>query len=108
MSHRDAPLAPAGRLRLIERCRSRPIAHVTAEAGVSRQRLSKWANHYRRLGEDGLPDVPGAPRACPSRTSPQIVTETERLRREHKFSARTITTEPHHQGERISQATAGR
>lgn len=35
MSHRNAPLTPAGRLRLIDRCRTRPIAHVAAEAGIS-------------------------------------------------------------------------
>ncbi|HSY16402.1 MAG TPA: leucine zipper domain-containing protein [Jatrophihabitantaceae bacterium] len=54
MSHANAPLAPAGRLRLIQRCEHRPIAHVAAEAGVSRQCLSKWKNRYATLGEIGL------------------------------------------------------
>ena len=40
MSHRNAPLTPAGRMRLIERCADRPLAHIAAEAGVSRQCLS--------------------------------------------------------------------
>ena len=35
MTHANAPLTPAGRLRLVLRCESRPIAHVAAEAGVS-------------------------------------------------------------------------
>lgn len=59
MSDANAPLTPAGPLRLIERCSgpgARPIAHVAAEAGISRQCLSKWINRYRRLGAEGLFD----------------------------------------------------
>ena len=37
MSHANAPLTPAGRLRLVLRCEQRPIAHVAAEVGVFRQ-----------------------------------------------------------------------
>ncbi|SCY76019.1 leucine-zipper of insertion element IS481 [Rhodococcus erythropolis] len=37
MTHRNAPLTVEGRRRLIERCQSRPIAHVAAEMGISRQ-----------------------------------------------------------------------
>ena len=62
MSHRNAPLTPAGRLRLVQRCRYRPIAHVAAEAGVSRQCLSKWVGRYRREGEPGLLERTGLPR----------------------------------------------
>ena len=32
MPHASAPLTPAGRLHLVQRCRHRPIAHVAAEA----------------------------------------------------------------------------
>ena len=35
MTHANAPLTPAGRLRLVQRCEHRPIAHVAAEAGLS-------------------------------------------------------------------------
>jgi transposase-like protein len=75
MSHANAPLTAAGRLRLIERCRSRPIAHVAAEAGISRQCLSKWVNRYRRLGAEGLYDASSAPADSPAVTSPQVVAE---------------------------------
>ena len=108
MSHRNAPLTPAGRLRLIERCAHRPIAHVAAEAGVSRQCLSKWVNRYRRLGEAGLQDCSSVPARSPSATLPQVVAEIERLRRDKKWSARTITTELRSGGVRISQSTVGR
>ena len=54
MTHANAPLTPAGRLRLVERCQYRPIAHVAAEAGVARQTLTKWLRRYESLGEAGL------------------------------------------------------
>ncbi|MBT2525314.1 helix-turn-helix domain-containing protein [Streptomyces sp. ISL-99] len=61
MSHRDAPLTVEGRLRLIERCRTRPIAHVAAEMGISRACASKWVNRWRRHGDLGLLDRPSPP-----------------------------------------------
>ena len=53
MSLANAPLTPAGRLRLVQRCQTRPIAHVAAEAGVSRQCLSKWKARYDEHGRPG-------------------------------------------------------
>jgi len=50
MSHANAPLTPEGRLGLVRRCADRPIAHVAAEAGVSRQCLSKWKARFDDLG----------------------------------------------------------
>ncbi|WP_157181779.1 helix-turn-helix domain-containing protein, partial [Nocardia testacea] len=58
MSHRNAPLTIEGRHRLVHRCRNRPIAHVAAEMGISRQCASKWVNRFRRFGELGLLDRP--------------------------------------------------
>ena len=65
MSHANAPLTPEGRLRLIERCQFRPIAHVAAEAGVSRACLSKWKARYDAEGIDGLLDRSSAPIGAP-------------------------------------------
>ncbi len=49
MSHANAPWTACGRRRQVERVLGlvegtapRPIAHVAAEAGISRQCLSKW------------------------------------------------------------------
>ncbi|MFI2430067.1 helix-turn-helix domain-containing protein, partial [Streptomyces sp. NPDC018955] len=53
MTHRNAPLTVEGRRRLIERCHDRPIAHVAAEMGISRQCASKWVNRYRKYGDLG-------------------------------------------------------
>lgn len=48
------------------------------------------------------------PRCSPRRTSPQVVSRIEHLRREHKYSARLITHTLAAEGKRISQATVGR
>lgn len=66
MPHANAPLTPGGRLRLIERCQTRPIAHVAAEAGVSRACLSKWKRRFDELGEIGLLDRSSAPTGPPT------------------------------------------
>jgi transposase len=61
MTHRNAPLTAQGRRRLVERCRTRPIAHVAAEMGISRACASKWVNRWRRHGVLGLLDQPVPP-----------------------------------------------
>ena len=108
MSHRNAPLTAAGRLRLVERCQYRPIAHVAAEAGLSRQCLSKWVGRYRQCGQVGLLDRSSVPHASPSQLAPQVVELIEAWRRDRKWSARTIATELAAVGHRVSAATVGR
>jgi transposase InsO family protein len=108
MSHRNAPLTPAGRLRLVQRCRQRPIAHVAAEVGISRQCLSKWVQRYRRDGEAGLLDRSSAPRSRPTALGPELVAEIARLRRERKWSARLIAIELADRGHSVSATTVGR
>jgi transposase InsO family protein len=108
VSHANAPLTPAGRLRLIQRCQSRPIAHVAAEAGVSRSCLSKWVGRYRQSGEAGLLDRSSVPHSSPTQTSSELVEQIEAWRREHKWTARQIAAELDRQGDRVSVATVGR
>ncbi|MFC9845135.1 IS481 family transposase [Streptomyces sp. NPDC060223] len=108
MTHANAPLNIEGRRRLVERCRTRPIAHVAAEAGVSRACLSKWKNRYDTHGELGLQDRPSVPRSSPTQTPPDVVERIEQLRRDNKWSARRITLELAGQGVRISERTVGR
>ncbi|WLW58117.1 helix-turn-helix domain-containing protein [Streptomyces sp. YU58] len=85
MTQRNAPLPPEGRRRLIERCASRPIAHVAAEMGISRACASKGVNRYRRHGELGLLDRPSTPR--------QQVERYNRILAEEFLYARTWTSE---------------
>ena len=106
--HRNAPLTVEGRLRLVARCQYRPIAHIAAEARVSRQCLSKWVQRYRREGDEGLVDRASTPRRCPTALHPDLVAEIERLRRDKKWSARLIAVELTDRGHRVSTATVGR
>ncbi len=108
VSHRNAPLTPAGRLRLVRRCEHRPIAHVAAEAGISRQCLSKWVNRYRTGGEAGLLDRACVPHHQPATLDPALVAKIERLRRERKWSARRIAGELATDGHQVSVSTVGR
>ena len=108
MSHRNAPLTPAGRLRLVQRCQHRPIAHVAAEAGVSRQCLSKWVGRYRQEGEPGLWDRSSAPHRQPTALHPDLVADIGRLRRDKKWSARLIAVELSEQGHPVSTVTVSR
>ncbi|MEU7346120.1 IS481 family transposase [Streptomyces bacillaris] len=106
--HRNAPLSVEGRRRLVERCKSRPIAHVAAEMGISRACASKWVNRFRHYGELGLHDRSSAPRHQPTATPGEVVEQIERLRREHKWSATRITFELSAQGIQISRRTITR
>lgn len=106
--HRNAPLSVEGRRRLVERCKSRPIAHVAAEMGISRACASKWVNRFRRYGELGLNDRSSAPRHQPTATPGKIVEQIERMRREHKWSAARIAFEFSAQGIQISCRTITR
>ncbi|WP_329417476.1 helix-turn-helix domain-containing protein [Streptomyces sp. NBC_01268] len=108
MTHANAPLDIEGRRRLVERCRSRPIAHVAAEAGVSRACLSTWKSRYDTYDEAGLQDHSSVPHSSPSQTPPEVVERIERLRRDNEWSARRIALELTNQGVRISERTVGR
>jgi transposase InsO family protein len=108
MTHANAPLTPAGRLRLVERCQYRPIAHVAAEAGVARQTLTKWLRRYESLGEAGLVDRSSAPHRSPTLTGPDVVARIEDLRRTHKWTARQIHLELVREGHQIAPVTVAR
>ena len=106
--HRNAPLSVEGRRRLVERCQTRPIAHVAAEMGISRQCASTWVNRYRKFGEAGLLDRPSVPHHQPTATPAEVVARIEQLRRHHKHSARRIALELAGEGITISVRTVSR
>ncbi|WP_461058898.1 helix-turn-helix domain-containing protein [Streptomyces pseudoechinosporeus] len=71
--HPNFPLTPEGRRRLHERVAAgRPIAHVAAEAGMSRRCLAKWYARWQAHGEDGLLDHFSRPASSPSRSPEDI------------------------------------
>ena len=108
MSHRNAPLTVEGRHRLVQRCQSRPIAHVAVEMGISRQCASKWVNRFRRHGELGLLDRSSAPHRSPNAIPTQVAARIEVLRRTRKWSARRIALELTVEGSAVSVRTVGR
>jgi len=106
--HANSPLSLDGRRLLIERCRTRPIAHVAAEMGISRATASKWVNRHRRFGDLGLLDRSSSPIRQPSATSGRLVEQIERLRREHRSSASRIAFDLDHAGTPVSRRTISR
>lgn len=108
MTHKNAPLTVEGRRRLIERCRTRPIAHVAAEMGISRACASKWVNRWRRHGEFGLLDRSSTPQHSPTATPAAVVAQIETWRRENKWSGQRITHELADQGIRLNRRTVTR
>ena len=108
MTHPNAPLTIQGRRRLVERCRTRPIAHVAAEMGISRACASKWVNRWRRHNETGLLDRPSTPHRSPNSTPAWVIEQIETWRREHKWSAQRITDELADLGYRINRRTVTR
>jgi len=108
VSHANAPLTPAGRLRLVRRCEHRPIAHVAAEAGISRQCLSKWKARFDEHGEVGLADRASVPHRSPTQLDPDLVAQIECWRRKDKWTARQIALELRGRGHVVSVATVGR
>ncbi len=108
MNHPNDPLTLEGRRRLVERCQTRPIAHVAAEMGISRQCASKWVKRFRAEGEAGLLDRASTPHHQPTVTPPPIIARIETLRREHKYSAARIRHELTVVGVEISVRTVSR
>ncbi len=90
--HPNAPLTPAGRRRLCERVDAgRPVAHVAAEAGISRRCLAKWHARWAEAGSAGLLDHSSAPNSSPGQTDPEIEHLVELLRRQTKYGAARIS-----------------
>jgi transposase-like protein len=73
-------LTPYSRLLLVQRAHHRPVAHVAAELGVSRQTAYRWVRRYQAEGEAGLLDRSSRPHHHPRRTAPAVEAEILALR----------------------------
>ncbi len=62
----------------------RPIAYVSAEAGISRRCRAKWYARWRAHGENGLLDHSSRPATSPARTPSDTADLVEALRRQTK------------------------
>jgi hypothetical protein len=91
---RGHPLTPEGRRRLCLRVDSgRPIAHVAAEASVSRRCLAKWYAHWQAERDTGLADRSSRPRTSPRGTPEDIADLIEALRRTTKHGPARIASD---------------
>lgn len=86
MVHRNARLAEAGRLILVQRVLAgRPVSHVAKELGVSRQCAHRWVTRFRLLGRAGLRDRSSRHRTHPATTSPAVIARLLELRQAERL-----------------------
>ncbi|MDN4612733.1 IS481 family transposase [Arthrobacter burdickii] len=115
MSHVNARLTVHGRQLIVDRMAAgRPVAHIAAELGVSRQTAYRWVGRYRAEGTAGLRDRSSRPRSSPRRTSADREQEVLQARQALRFGplriaavtgvpARTVTRILHrHQVPRLA------
>ena len=107
MTHANATLTPAGRLRLVQRCKSRPIAQVAAEAAVAGARCTKWLSGYESQDEADLVGS-SSPHSSLTQTLQGVVARSEALCRTHKFTARQIPLELTGEGPHIAPVIVAR
>ena len=82
MVHRNARLAEAGRLILVQRVLSgRPVSHVAKELGVSRQCAHRWVSRFRQQGAAGLRDRSSRAHTHPRATPIAVASRLIELRR---------------------------
>jgi transposase InsO family protein len=115
VSHVNARLTVHGRQLIVDRVAAgRPVAHIAAELGVSRQTAYRWVGRYRAEGAAGLRDRSSRPRSSPRRTSADREQEVLQARQALRFGplriaaatgvpARTVTRILHrHQVPRLA------
>jgi hypothetical protein len=108
MSHRDAPLPPEGRRRLVDRCRE--LSHRPCrrrDGNLARLRI-EVGQPLRRHGDLGLLDRSSAPHRQLTATDADVVARIEDLRRTYKWSAARIAFELNNDGATISRRTVSR
>lgn len=93
-THKNAPMTPAGRLRMVQAVNAgEKLASVAVRFGVDRKTVGKWASRYRDSGEAGMVDRSSRPHRSPSaipRGTTQRVITLRRQRRSMPSIARTL------------------
>lgn len=84
--HRNAPLTPEGRLRLVRRITQEglTVRETAVQAQVSPPTVYKWLRRYQLEGRSGLEDRSSRPHRSPTQTRPAVVRRITRLRRRRK------------------------
>ena len=93
-THKNAPMTPAGRLRMVQAIAGgEALASVAARFGVDRKTARKWLNRYRDRGRNGLRDRSSRPHRSPTaiaRGTAQRAVVLRRERRTMSSIARTL------------------
>lgn len=93
-SHKNAPMTPAGRLRMVQAViAGEPVAGVAARFGMDRKTVRKWLKRYRAEGQGGLTDRSSRPHRSPTaiaRGTTQRVITLRRQRRTMSSIARVL------------------
>jgi transposase InsO family protein len=81
-SHKNAPLTPAGRLRLVRAVQDGQSVALTADGfRVDRKTVRKWLKRFQREGEAGLADRSCRPKRSPRRIARGTAQRIVQLRR---------------------------
>jgi transposase InsO family protein len=84
--HRNAPLTPEGRRRLVELIESGwTVAAAAERMQLSRQCAQKWWRRYQLEGEAGLEDRSSRPRSCPHQTPARVERRVIALRQSRRI-----------------------
>ncbi len=84
--HRNAPLTPEGRRRLVELIESGWTVAAAAESmQLSRQCAHKWWRRYQLEGDAGLVDRSSRPRSCPHQTPARVERRVLALRQARRI-----------------------
>lgn len=86
-THRNAPLTPEGRQRLVKQAAVVGHGPAAKAAGLSRRTVSKWCRRWKREGEAGLLDRSSRPRRLARSTSRDVVERVLALRHERLVAA---------------------
>jgi transposase len=82
-SHKNAPLTPLGRERMVKMVLSGQTPEATAEAvGVCPRTVKKWVERFHQESLAGLQDRSSRPHRLRQPTPPEIVERIESLRRQ--------------------------
>lgn len=109
MSHKNSPLTPEGKRRLIERLETgRPVAHVAREMGISRQTATKWWARYQLDGMDGLQEHSSRPFESPTSIPDNVVDLILEIRKDKKWGAERTAAALRDLGVDVSASTVHR
>jgi transposase InsO family protein len=102
-SHKNAPMTPAGRMRMIAAVREgQAVRAVAAAFRVDRKTVRKWVRRFERSGSGGLADASSRPRRSPWRISKGTAQRIVVLRR-RRWTMERISLEL-----KVSRATVSR